>query len=524
MRILTAEAMREVDRTAIEELGIPSLVLMENAAIGVVDAIGEIYEDAESAAIFCGPGNNGGGGLAIARHLAVRGYDVEIFLAAGKRGMRGDAEVQLGICRRQGLSIQDIITEDDVVEALEQAREMDVIVDALFGIGLSSPLEGVLADLVEGLNDLPLPRISVDLPSGLHGSRPEPLGPHIRADLTVTFAAPKLAHVLPPASDAVGELVVADLGIPTELVEGAEEEGGALHLLVGEELAELLPERNPDTHKGDYGHVLIVAGSPGKAGAAILAARAAVRSGAGLVTVAVPEPIVNIVDLGSIESMTLSLPAGGLGQLPSAAADRVLDAADGKAVLAMGPGLGQDDETAETIRRIALEVPLPLVLDADGINAFEGRAGELAEREYETVLTPHPGELGRLLGITTAEVQADRIGSARRAASETGAVVVLKGYRTLVATPEGELHINPTGNPGMASGGTGDVLTGLIAGLLAQDLDALDAARLGVYLHGAAGDLVAGEYGEVALAAGDLVKVLPMAIRALQGPQGAEED
>lgn len=519
MRILTAEAMREVDRTAIEELGIPSLVLMENAAIGVVDAIGEIYEDAESAAIFCGPGNNGGDGLAIARHLAVRGYDVEVFLAAGRRGMRGDAEVQLGICRRQGLAIQDVATEDDVVEALERAREMDVIVDALFGIGLSSPLEGVLADLVEGLNDLPLPRVSVDLPSGLHGSRPDPLGPHIRADLTVTFAAAKLAHVLPPASEAVGDLVVADLGIPPELVEGAGEEGGALYLLAPEELADLLPERDPEAHKGDYGHVLIVAGSPGKGGAAILATRAAVRAGAGLVTAAVPEPILDVVDLGSIESMTLPLPASGSGQIAGPAAGRVLQAASGKAVLAMGPGLGQDGETAEAIRTIALEVPLPLVLDADGINAFAGRAGELADREYETVLTPHPGELGRLLGITTAEVQADRIGAARRAASETGAVVVLKGHRTLVATPEGELHINPTGNPGMASGGTGDVLTGLIAGLLAQDLGALDAARLGVYLHGSAGDLVAAEYGEVSLAAGDLVKVLPLAIRELQGEE-----
>lgn len=517
MRILTAEAMREVDRTAIEELGIPSLVLMENAAIGVVDAIGELYEDAESAAIFCGPGNNGGDGLAIARHLAVRGYDVEVFLASGRRGMRGDAEVQLGICRRQGLSIRDVATEDDVVEALEQAREMDVIVDALFGIGLSSPLEGVLADLVEGLNDLPLPRVSVDLPSGLHGSRPDAPGPHIRADLTVTFAAPKLAHVLPPASEAVGELMVADLGIPPELVEGAEEEGGALHLLVGEELAGLLPGREAGTHKGDYGHALIVAGSPGKAGAAVLAARAAVRSGAGLVTVAVPEPILGVVDLGSVESMTLPLPAAGSGQIAGTAAGRVLQAAEGKAVLAMGPGLGQDEEAAEAIRTIALEVPLPLVLDADGINAFADRAGELADREYETVLTPHPGELGRLLGISTAEVQADRIGAARRAAAETGAVVVLKGHRTLVATPEGELHVNPTGNPGMASGGTGDVLTGTIAGLLAQDLDALDAALLGVYLHGSAGDLVAAELGEVALAAGDLVKVLPLAIRQLQG-------
>jgi hydroxyethylthiazole kinase-like uncharacterized protein yjeF len=517
MRILSAEAMREVDRTAIEGLGIPSLVLMENAAIGVVDAIGEVFEEAESVVVFCGPGNNGGDGLAIARHLAVRGYEVEVFLMTGRRGLRGDAEVQLGICRRQGLHIQDVGSEGDVVEALEAAREADVIVDALFGTGLARPLDGLYAELVEELNDLPVPCVAVDLPSGLNGSQPVPLGPHVQADLTVTFAAPKVAHVFPPASDAVGDLVVADLGIPPELVDDVEEPGGSLHLLVGEELGDLLPPREPGTHKGDYGHALIVAGSPGKGGAAILAARAAVRAGAGLVTAAVPEPVLPVVDLGSVESMTLPLPAGGSGQIAAAAADRVLEAARGKSVLAMGPGLGQEEETAETIRRIAREVPLPLLLDADGINAFAGRAADLAGRSVETVLTPHPGELGRLLGVAAAGVQEDRIALARRAAAETEAVVVLKGHRTLVATPAGEVHVNPTGNPGMASGGTGDVLTGLIAGLLAQGLTALDAARLGVYLHGLAGDLAAAEMGEVGLTAGDLVDFLPAAFQELEG-------
>jgi NAD(P)H-hydrate epimerase len=514
MRILSAESMREVDRTAIEDLGIPSMVLMENAALGVVDAIGEIYGDAESAAIFCGPGNNGGDGLAIARHLAVRGYEVRVFLMPS-RGLRGDAEVQLGICRRQGLHIQDVASEGDLLEALESARESDLIVDALFGTGLARPLEGLYAELVEELNDLDVPVVSVDLPSGLNGSRPTPLGLHVEADLTVTFAAPKMAHVFPPASEAVGELVVADLGIPPELVDEVEEAGGALYLLREEELVDLLPPREPGTHKGDYGHALIVAGSPGKGGAAILAARAAVRAGAGLVTAAVPEPVLTVVDLGSIESMTLGLPCQGSGQIAAAAADRVLAAAAGKSVVALGPGLGQEPETAETIRRIVLETELPLVLDADGVNAFAGRAGELRDRSAETVLTPHPGELGRLLGIPTSEVQGDRIGAVRRAAAETGAVVVLKGYRTLVATPEGEINVNPTGNPGMASGGTGDVLTGLIAGLVAQGLEVLDAALLGVYLHGLAGDLAVLESGEVGMNAGDLVDFLPAAFQEL---------
>jgi hydroxyethylthiazole kinase-like uncharacterized protein yjeF len=523
MRILTAEAMREVDRAAIEELGIPSLVLMENAALGVVEAIGEAFPDAHSAAIFCGPGNNGGDGLAVARLLCVRGWEVRIFLAAGGREMSEDAAVHLRICRKMELAIHEIATEDDLDAALPEAAEQDLLVDALFGTGLARPLTGLFAEIVEGMNELPLPCVAVDLPSGLSGSRAQPIGPHVEAALTVTFAAPKVAHVFPPAADAVGEMVVTDLGIPPRLVEDVEEEGGDLHLLMGEELAELLPAREPGTHKGDYGHALLVAGSNGKAGAAILAARSAVRAGAGLVTVAVPEPIVQTVDLGSIESMTLELPSSPAGQITEAAADAVLEAAEGKAVLALGPGLGQEPGTAAAIRQIALDSLLPLVLDADGLNAFAGRAGELALRRSETVLTPHPGELGRLLDIPTAEVQADRIAAARRAAEETEAIVVLKGSLTLVASGRA-VFVNPTGNPGMATGGTGDVLTGLIAGLLAQGLDALDATLLGVYLHGLAGDIAAGFQGETALAAGDLIDALPEAFRELRGEEGGEEE
>jgi NAD(P)H-hydrate epimerase len=530
MRILSAEAMRTVDRAAIDDLGIPSLVLTENAAIGVVDALGEAYPEADSAVIFCGPGNNGGDGLAVARHLAVRGYDVYVFLVFSGREPSADTAAQLAICRKMELPIEELGAEEEIDEEIEDAvdaaREADLIVDALFGTGLTRPLAGALAALVSGLNELPVPRVAVDIPSGLDGSRGEILGPHIEADLTVTFAAPKIAHVFPPAADAMGYLVVADLGIPPDLVEEA---AGGLHLLDPFDLAPLLPAREAGGHKGDYGHALIVAGSPGKAGAAILAARAAVRAGAGLVTAAVPEPLLATVDLGSVESMTLGLPAGPNGQLLTAAVDRLLGFAAGKQAMALGPGLGQEEDTAETIRRLTHEVELPLVLDADGLNAFAGRAGEIRQRRgRETVLTPHPGEMGRLLGISTAEVQADRIAAVRRAARETGAVVVLKGHLSLIAIPAGEtagegeegdgepeVYVNPTGNPGMATGGTGDVLTGLLAGLLAQGLGAAEAAPLGVYLHGLAGDLVAERAGGRGLAAGDLVDELPAAFRKL---------
>jgi NAD(P)H-hydrate epimerase len=556
MRILTAEEMRGVDRAAIERLGLPGLVLMENAALGVVDAIGRQYPRAESAAIFCGPGNNGGDGLAVARQLATRGYAVEIFLAMGKAGkadeagkagepqLAGDAGLQLAVCRRLELTIHELAPDGDPAEAeaglaaaLEAAGRHDLVIDALFGTGLARPLTGWFARLVEGLNEVPRPRVAVDIPSGLSGSSAEPPGPHLLADLTVTFAAPKVAHVFPPAADAAGELVVTDLGFPRRLVDEA---AGDLHLLVGEELSGLLPPRARDSHKGDYGHLLLVAGSPGKAGAAVLAARAAVRAGAGLVTAAVPETILQIVHLGSIESMVLPLPAGsagpprehgtgdaggghgaghagghGGGALTAAAAEQVLAAAAGKSALAVGPGLGQDAGTVAAIRRLAVAAELPLVLDADGINAFAGRPEELAARRAPTVLTPHPGELGRLLGISTAEVQADRPAAARRAAAATGAIVVLKGSLTLIAAPGGGLYVNPTGNPGMASGGTGDVLTGILGGLVAQRLEPLDAACLAVYLHGLAGDLALARLRGPSLAAEDLIASLPAAFADL---------
>ena len=500
MKILTPEAMRAVDRAAIEEVGIPSLVLMENAAIGVVDALAETFPEARSVAVLCGPGNNGGDGLAVARHLAIRGYIVRTFLV-GAREPGGDAGVQLTICRNQGLQIRRVSETDEQRGLVEAARDADLVVDALFGTGLSRPLEGLFAEVGEAVNRLAVPRLAVDLPSGLNGGSAEVLGPHLEADLTVTFAAPKLAHILPPAAESVGEVVVTDLGIPPELVEGA---AGDLFLLQAGELAPLLMPRPADGHKGDFGHALLFAGGTGKAGAAILAARGAVRGGAGLVTVAVPAPILPEVDCGSVESMTVPLETSGAGLAP-AAADQVLDAAAGKDVLALGPGLGLEPSTVEVVRRVSREASLPLVIDADGINAFAGEPEALAARAAPTILTPHPGELASLLGVGTAEVVADRLGAARRAAAAARALVVLKGHLSILAAADGRAWINPTGNPGMATGGSGDVLTGILAALLAQGYEVPVAAQLGVYLHGLAGDLAAEITGMTALAADDLV-------------------
>lgn len=504
MRVLTLAESKELDRYAIEELGIPGPVLMENAALGVVDALGERYPDARRVAVVCGPGNNGGDGFAVARQLAARGYDVDVLAAAFSSAPAADARLQRAILERSEVAVEEL--SPDAIDALEaRLSRCDLVVDALFGVGLSRPLAGPWARLVEAIAGARRPVVAVDLPSGLDGDRPAPIGPAVRADLTVTFLAPKPALVLSPSAALAGEVVVADLGFPARLEGGP----GSLHLLLAEELAAELPRRAPAAHKGDFGHVLLVAGGPGMIGAAVLAARAAVAGGAGLVTVAAPVGCEAALAAACPEAMTLPLPADGSD--PSSGAEIVATlrvAAEARTVVAIGPGLGRRTATAEWVRELVLEVERPLVLDADGLAAFAGRLDELARRPATTVLTPHPGELGGLLGRSTAEIQADRLAAAREAALRSGAVVVLKGERTVVAAPDGEAWINPTGNAGMASGGAGDVLTGLVAARLAQGDEADFAACLSVHLHGSAGDLALERAGGPAVPASQLVAAL----------------
>ena len=513
MKVLTAAAMRTVDRRAIEEVGIPSLVLMENAAAAAADAVGELFPEAGEVAIVCGPGNNGGDGLALARRLTIRGYGVTVLLWAGSSGLRGDAAVQNDICAWMGVETEHLEPTTDLKLAVSRLSAFDLLVDALFGTGLGRPLEGPLAELVERLDALPIPKLALDMPSGLDGSRAAVIGPHLSVDATVAFGAPKVAHVFLPTAESVGELVVADLGIPAVLYEEAE---GDLHLLERSELAESVLARDPESHKGDHGHVLIVAGSPGKTGAAVLAARGALRSGAGLVTVATPEVVAPTVDAGSLESMTIGVSCDQDGVLAAAALDELLAAASGKRVVALGPGLGRSAETSAVIRQAVLSLDTPVVLDADAIQAFAGQGEELAKRSAPTVLTPHVGELGALVGVRHEEIGRDRLTWARSAARDTGALVVLKGHPTLVARSDGTVWANSTGNSGMATGGTGDVLLGLVAGLVAQGYPPEQAACLGVYLHGLSGDLALARTGEHSLLAGDLLEFLPEAFASLE--------
>jgi len=506
VRVLTVAEAREADRRAIEEIGVPGLVLMENAALGVVDALGARWPEARRIGLVCGPGNNGADGLAAARQLVTRGYDVAVLAATFGRSPSEDFRRQASILEGLGIGWREIPGDD----RLDELDGVEVLVDALFGVGLSRPLEGDPGRLVDRLSGR-APTLAVDLPSGLDGDRAEPIGPFLPADLTGTFGAPKPAHVLGAAAEACGEVVVADLGVPLTAPPGAQ----ALHLLVAEELGRALPVRPPAAHKGAFGHVLLVAGAEGKAGAAVLAARASIAAGAGLTTVASPRRLGPSLASGCPEAMSLPVDETASGALVETALETLVAAAAERTVVAVGPGIGREETTERLVRELVRATDRPLVLDADGLNAFAGRIEELAARPGPTVLTPHPGEAARLLGRSTGDVQADRLGAVRELARRAAAVVALKGAGTLVASPEGEVWINRTGNPGMATGGSGDVLTGVVAARLAQGDTAEFAAALAVHWHGLAGDLAAERVGGPAVAATDLLADLGPAFARL---------
>lgn len=514
MRVLTSQQMREADRRTIEDVGMPSVVLMENAGRQVVAAIESAFESLESrrVSVVCGRGNNGGDGFVVARTLLERGVDVGVYLVGRSDEVRGDARVYLDVLRNLGVDVIDVgdpaaweLHGRDVLSA-------DILVDALFGTGLTAPLSGLVETIVEDINGSPCPVVSIDLPSGLSADRWDVPGPAIDAAITVTLGAPKLPLVLPPAEALTGNLVIAEIGIPMAVIE--EVDGPWVELLTKEAMRALVEPRAPDSHKGDYGRVLIVAGSTGKAGAAALAATAALRSGAGLVTVATPISCLPTVAALRPELMTLPLAETDAGAIAVEAVDQVLSVhAD---IIAVGPGVGTAQTTRAFVHALLGRAGVPIVLDADALNAFAGDADRLVGRDgVDVVITPHPGEMARLTGLSIDEVQANRLEVARDFATTHRVHVVLKGHRTIVATPEGKASINLTGNPGMATAGAGDVLGGMIAGWFGQLLDAEAAARLAVYLHGLAGDLAEADEGEVAMVAGDIIDRLGDAVAEL---------
>jgi hydroxyethylthiazole kinase-like uncharacterized protein yjeF len=514
MRVLNTQQMREADRRTIDDIGIPSIVLMENAGRQAVAAMEAAFEGLASSrvGVLCGRGNNGGDGFVVARTLIQRGIETMVFLLGSVSEVRGDARTNLEVLGRIGLTVVEITSAQEWELHFSEISECDLLVDAILGTGFHGHLTGLLETVVADVNDLAVPVVAIDLPTGLSADTHEIGGDAIVAAMTVTLAAPKIPLVLPPADKHAGDLVIADIGIPLPLLD--EVEGPYVELLTRERMRELVGVRAPESHKGDFGRVLIVAGSMGKTGAAHLAALGALRSGAGLVTVAAPRSCVPIIASMAAEYMTLPLDETPNGTVDFAALDRVLEFTTD--VIAVGPGLGTDPSTAAFVQGLVERAGVPLVLDADALNAFAGDPDRLVARDgVEVVITPHPGEMARLLERDVEAVQKDRLNAARDFAAAHRLHVVLKGHRTIIAGPENRAFINLTGNAGMATGGTGDVLTGMIAAFFAQLLDPEAACKIAVYLHGTAGDRAEAEEGEVALIATDLTAHIGDAIGEL---------
>ncbi len=514
MRILNAEQMREADRRTIEDIGIASLVLMENAGRQVVAAIEALYPDLgeRRVAIVCGKGNNGGDGFVVARTLQQRGVDVSVFVIGKVTEIKGDARVNLEILGRIGQNVVEVADETAWELHGAEITGHDLIIDAMFGIGLSAPLTGFYETVVADLNEGGVPIVSIDMPSGMSADTSDLIGDAIDATVTVTLGAPKLPLVLPPAESKSGEVVVADIGIPADVFDQLE--GPRIELLTREQMRPLIPARAVDAHKGDFGRVVVVAGSVGKTGAAVLCAQGAMRSGAGLVTVASPRSCQPTIAAHAVEYMTEGLDETPDGTVHFSAVAAVLGIdAD---VIVAGPGLGRGEGVTTFVRELLDKYDGPLVLDADALNAFADEPSLLVGREgRDLIITPHPGEMARLVGCSVDDLQADRIGLATDFAKRHKLYVVLKGYRTLVVTPDEKVFVNPTGCAGMATGGTGDVLAGMLAAWLAQLLDAEAACRLAVYLHGSAGELADADTGEVSMTASDLVDHISDAILGL---------
>jgi ADP-dependent NAD(P)H-hydrate dehydratase / NAD(P)H-hydrate epimerase len=531
MRIVTAEEMREIDRQTIAGYGISGVILMERAGLAVGTKIKEIY-GRKKIIVISGPGNNGGDGLVVARNLHNEGWEVKVFLTSNPEDLKGDALSRYETAMRFGLSIHpaEELTHNPSVFARHA-----LIVDAIFGTGLSKPVAGRVSKVIRLINDSELPVISVDIPSGVSSDSGQIMGDAVKADHTVTFGLPKRGHFVYPGAGLTGRLFVEDIGFPRELLAPG---GSGTELIAKEDVAAIIPVRRDYSNKGDYGSILIVAGSRGKTGAALMAAKACLRAGAGLVTLGIPESLADIFQSRVTEEMVLPLPDRGDGTLSVKASRSILDFMNKPShILAIGPGIGVSRDTTKLVKDLVRNSTSPIVIDADGINSLRGEKTGLKNAAVPVILTPHPGEMARLLGdsesrrhdqannqsmrkeaitASISDIEKDRINTAVSFAKETGTFLVLKGVPTIIATPEGKAFVNPTGNPGMAKAGTGDVLTGMISGFLGQTGDPLHSCILGVYMHGLSGDIAASDKGHHSVIATDIIDQIPAAFSSLK--------
>ncbi len=518
--VVTAREMSNIDSCAIHEYGIPSACLMEAAGAMSARKIWEKYgRNGLRVLVACGKGNNGGDGFVIARHLRNAGAEVEVAALFPLREAAGDPAVFLKTLEKMRIPIIEV-DEANVSLLEERAKGADLIVDAILGTGFRPPARGLPAEAIRALSTRETPVAAIDVPSGLDATTGEAAPPHVDAKLTLALGALKRGHLLMPAAGHVGEVTPIDIGIPQKCLD---EENISLHVAEPSDVAENLPRRRPDAHKGEAGHLFLIAGAPGMSGAALMTAMAALRSGAGRVTLCAPESIRSFVEGKYPEIMTLSLPASDSGAVDAAALDLVVERSEEMSALVAGPGLTTNPRTVELVHRLVQHLDVPLVLDADGLNALSRDLTILDGRLAQLTLTPHPGEMARLLGIPTGEVQEDRIAHASSFAARHQLDVALKGWGTIVATLEGETWYNPTGNSAMATAGSGDALAGVIGALLAQGLSRKWALICGVYLHGLAGDLASLETGGIGMTATDILRALPMARRKILMDAGGSD-
>lgn len=508
MRLVKASEIQEMDRITIQELGMPGAVLMENAARGATRVFLDHFAPSTNShvVVLCGRGNNGGDGYVMARYLQQEGFRVTVILLSKLNNVSGDALINLKVIQKMGLEILEVPDAKRWGTKRRVLRNCDYIIDGILGTGLNSPVKGFYSQVLKYVNALGKPVMAIDIPSGLNADTGQIMGLAIKAELTATFGFPKVGQLIFPGADLVGRLVKIDIGIPDSV---ASQVPMSAVTTDPSDLSHLLAPEDQDIHKGNRGHLLVLSGSTGKTGAAALTALGGLRAGAGLVTLGVPKSLNPILENKLTEAMTEPLPETSDGCLSLEAEKKIRALMEGKTALALGPGLSTDPETASLVRRIVAGSRLPMVIDADGLNALSQDQSSLSSCSQNAILTPHPGEMARLVGIKTSAIQHDRIGTATQFVKKYGCYLVLKGARTLIAQPDGKLYVNPTGNPALSSGGAGDVLTGLIGGFLARGSSMIEAAVAGVYLHGMAADYLAEDMGQVGVLAGELLEVVP---------------
>lgn len=513
MRIAYGSQIREIDRITIEETGIPEEVLMENAGHAVVYAMAEQIPDltGSSILILCGPGNNGGDGFVAARLLNNLGFDCSICLCGDMNALKGAAKINATIVANMGIPVKTIAAGESLRQVFDLIQTTDVIVDALFGTGLHRPLSGIYPALIDAVNDSDAIVVSVDLPSGMSADTCTLIGPTINADLTITFGLPKPALVMFPSAESAGQVVVADISIPRSTIDRMEITG---NILTPFDFPNFFQPRAPDIHKGRLGHLLILAGSPGKTGAAILGSLAAARAGAGLVTLAIPEPLNPIIETALTEVMSLPLP-GTEPYFSTSHINTVIEALAGKSALLIGPGIGTRKETADFLKAVIQEANVPMILDADALNIIAATPGPWFKKHSPRILTPHPGEFSRLTDVDRNTMLDNPVDLVTEYAVSTSSTVVYKSARTIIAFPNGRYSVNITGNPGLATGGSGDILAGMIAGLATQSMDPFQASAAGVFWHGLTGDFTVLHKGEREMLAGDMLDFMWIARKYL---------